>query len=90
MSAFRGYIWLVICIMFAIGIWIFNVSVLDNALPPILDAITTTFTHSIMDNTETAVFFMRLIDYAPLLVIFFGVIGLFVESVIFGDYETEN
>ncbi len=84
MSAFWGYVWLAICIMFAIGHWIFNVTVLDNALPPVLDSITTTFTHSFMDNTDNAVLFMRLMDYAPLFEILLGIIGFIVECTIFG------
>jgi hypothetical protein len=73
--------------MFAICTWLLNVVVLDNAYPPILDEITKVFPNSFMDNTDMAIFFLKLVDYAPLLMILFGIIGFVVEITIWGDWE---
>jgi hypothetical protein len=89
MGAFKGYIWLCICILFAVGTWILNVTVLDNAYPPILDEITNIFPNSFMDNTDQAIFFMKMIDYSPLLMVLFGIIGFVIETQIFGTSVEE-
>jgi hypothetical protein len=73
-----------VMVVLAISAWIFNVIYIDNAVPPVLDSITAIFTHPIADYTSTAIFWLTLLDYAPLLFLFCGVVGLILECTIWG------
>lgn len=88
MSSFWGYVFLVICIVMGIGLWICNVLVVDNAIPPILDAITQNFHHSLMP-ADKAIFYLRLVDYAPLFIWLLGIVGFIAECTIWGNSEEQ-
>lgn len=89
MSAYWGAIWLTICIVFGLGVWMCNVLVVDNAYPQILQAIHDNFSNSLMPNDNQAIMFLKMVDYAPLFIWFMGIIGFVAESVIWGRSEDE-
>lgn len=90
MSAFWGYVFLTICIVFGIGMWICNVLVIDNAYPPILQAINDSFSNSLMPSMDQAIFTLRLIDYSPLFIWFLGIVGFIAECTIWGKSEDQQ
>jgi hypothetical protein len=87
MSAFWGYVWLSICIIFAGALWALNVVFVDNAIPTILDPIQNAFTTPIVDMSNGVTTLLVMIRWSPLLLIFIGVIGWILECTLWGKSE---
>lgn len=84
MSAFWGYVWLAMCILFAGCLWMVNVIFIDNAIPAILDPLQAAFDTPIVDTFDNATLFMVLARWSPLLLVLIGLIGWYLECTIWG------
>jgi hypothetical protein len=87
MSAFWGYVWLALCIIFAGALWMLNVVFVDNAIPAILDPVQTAFPNPITDMSGGVTTMLVMIRWSPLLLIFIGVVGWILECTLWGKSE---
>jgi hypothetical protein len=90
MSAFWGYVWLTLCILFAGCLWMLNVVFVDNAIPTILDPVNAAFPNPIVDMSNGVTMFLLMIRWSPLLLIFIGVVGWILECTLFGRSDQQT
>jgi hypothetical protein len=87
MSAFWGYVWLLICLIFAGALWMLNVVFVDNAIPTILDPLQTAFPNPLVDMSNGVTTLLVMQRWSPLLLILIGVIGWILECTLWGKSE---